>query len=108
MKINFDEYDVSDEEVAEYNSISPEELKKRVPTFTSEKLCSIVVCNRYFGNFKDMAVSCMEELAKRRIAGDNFDFESYIDQSLAGLPKLDFSIPDLAEVLKTFTAGRVK
>jgi hypothetical protein len=42
----------------------------------------------------------MEELAKRRMAGDTFNFESYIDQAYNELPVLDFSMPDIRTVLQ--------
>jgi hypothetical protein len=42
----------------------------------------------------------MEELSKRRLAGDTFHFESYIDKVYNELPVLDFSIPDIRSVLQ--------
>jgi len=72
----------------------------KMHTYTSEKLCEIVVCDRYFGCFKSLAIISMEELASRRIQGDTFDFENYIGNSLKDLPKLDFSIPDVGNVLR--------
>jgi hypothetical protein len=54
-------------------------IKEKIPTYTSEKLCEIIVCDRYFGSFNAFAVSCMEELADRRIKGDQFEFEKYIE-----------------------------
>lgn len=103
---NIDEFDVED--IDDYTALSNEEMQKLIPSFTSDKLCSVIVCNRYFGSFKDMAVMCMEELAKRRVAGDDFDFESFIDNKLNSLPKLDFKIPDLGDVLRNFAIGRAK
>lgn len=74
-------------------------IKTKVPTFSSEKLCEMVVCERYLGFNPEIAVMCMEELAIRRIAGDNFIFEDYIDKALNKLPKLNFNMPDLRSVL---------
>jgi hypothetical protein len=41
----------------------------------------------------------MEELAKRRINGDSFDFESHIEECIKELPPLNFSLPNLRDVL---------
>ena len=83
-------------------------IKEKIPTYTSEKLCEIIVCDRYFGSFNAFAVSCMEELADRRIKGDQFEFEKYIESSLKDLPKLDFSIPDIGNVMRQFAGKMIK
>lgn len=82
------------------------ELSTKVPEFSSEKLCQIIVCDRYFNLNKDLAITCMEELAKRRIDGDNFEFENYIESSFKELPVLDFSMPDLRSVLTAAIANK--
>lgn len=63
------------------------------PNETSEALCDIVIAYRYVGVLRDRALVCMQELAKRREAGDQFSFESYIEQELAKLPKFDLMAP---------------
>lgn len=76
-------------------------IKNKIPEYTSEKLCEIIVCDRYFGCYKELSILCMEELSNRRSSGDYlFDFESYIDKSFNSLPKLDFSLPDLGDILR--------
>lgn len=60
----------------------------------------MIVCDRYFGFEQKISDVCMEELAKRRMAGDTFNFESYIDQAYNELPVLDFSMPDIRTVLQ--------
>lgn len=82
-----------------------DEIVKNVPTYTSKKLCSMIVCDRYIGIDEKIAVACMEELAKRRENGDDFDFESFIDQEFCKLPKLDFSVPDLRTILGNLVPG---
>ena len=42
----------------------------------------------------------MEELAKRRIAGDQFEFEQYIDDSLKDMPKIEFDLTNLSAALE--------
>jgi hypothetical protein len=86
------------------NSYKPLDLKvvkEKLPSFTSEKLCEMIVCDRYFGCFRDIAVMCMEELARRRGEGSDFLFEEQIERKLASLPKLstNFALPDLQEII---------
>ena len=74
-------------------------IKKNLPEYSNEKLSEMIVCDRYFGFDKKISTICMEELAKRRIAGDTFNFEEYIDKVHKELPILDFAIPDIRAVL---------
>jgi hypothetical protein len=82
-------------------------IKDKLPTYSSEKLCEMIVCDRYFGCYKDVAIMCMEELANRRIAGDPFSFETYIENSLKDMPVIDLSIPDLGDVLRQLTGKKI-
>jgi hypothetical protein len=82
-----------------YPVFNLEIIKTKVPTYSSAKLCEMIVCERYIGFHPDVTTLCMEELSRRRINGDNFDFESYINQAFNSLPKLDFTIPDIRTVL---------
>jgi len=99
MTNNFIDLD-DDEDDIESVPLDINTVKEELPTYTSEKLCEMIVCDRYFGCYKDIAIMCMEELAARRAAGDQYDFETHIDKSLADMPKLDFVMPDLGEVLR--------
>lgn len=74
-------------------------IKLDLPNFTSEKLCEIVVCYRYLKIHKELSILSMEELSKRRLSGDNFDFESYIENSYKELPEIDLSIPNFGEMI---------
>lgn len=96
---NFDDLEDSLDDIT-FAELDIGKIKGNIPTFTSKKLCEMIVCDRYFGCYKEINLACMEELSKRRVAGDEFDFESYIDKCLAELPPLDFSIPDLRNVLQ--------
>jgi len=84
------------------------EIKDKIPQHSSIKLCEMIVCDRYFGCYKEMAILCMEELAKRRIAGDAFDFETYIEKSYNELPVIDIAVPDLGDVLRQIINRKVK
>ena len=83
-------------------------IKEKIPHHHSKKLCDIIVCDRYFGSYKEIAIMCMEELSKRRLAGDNFDFETYIDKAYGELPQIELSIPDLGDVLKQIVSRKFK
>lgn len=77
-----------------------EKVKENLPTYTNEKLCEMIVCDRYFGFDKKISNICMEELSNRRLAGDTFEFEKYIDQVYNELPVLNFAMPDIRTVLQ--------
>jgi|SRR5579885_2384605 len=75
-------------------------IRKNLPQYTSQKLCEMIVADRYLSFNKEMGVMCMEELARRRTAGDPFEFEKYIDDAFNSLPKLDFKLSDIRSVLQ--------
>jgi len=85
-----------DEEAAR---LDLEKIRGNLPAYTSEKLCEMIVCDRYFGMDKQISVMCMQELATRRIAGNQFTFEKYIEEAFGKLPTLNFSVPDLRTTL---------
>ena len=97
-----DGYDVLQVAIEEQSDIQIdlEKVKENAPQFSNEKLCEMIVCDRYFGFDKKVSSICMEELAKRRIAGDNFKFEDYIENSRKQLPDINFKGIDLRTVLK--------
>ena len=64
-----------------------------IPSFTSEKLADIIVLNRYLGLYDDLAAEAMEELVKRREAGETFEYEAYINENLKNLPKIELKMP---------------
>jgi hypothetical protein len=84
------------------SEISNQEIKKNMPTFTSDKLCQIIVAYRYLKYNKELAVFAMEELSNRRLNGDIFDFESYIEATLKELPPLSFTLPDFRTVFSQY------
>jgi hypothetical protein len=58
--------------------------------FSAKKLCEIIITARYLGSMNLEAISCMQELARRRAAGDVFDYETFIETEGKKLP--DFKI----------------
>lgn len=103
-----DDFDLNNNEPIKESILDLDLVRTKVPTYTSEKLCEMIVCERYFGFHPDVSIMCMEELAKRRINGDNFPFEDYIEQAYAGLPKLQFDAPDLRAVLHNVIGHKLK
>lgn len=53
---------------------------------SSEVLAIQVIAYRAFGSDKDGAEEAMNELSKRRLAGDSFDFESFIEEKIKDFP----------------------
>ena len=75
--------------------LDPEEKKRlineqqmaSISTSASQSLAAYVVVYRALGMNKNIAIACMAELMKRKAVGDEFDFESYIEDELAKIPK---------------------
>ena len=87
------------EESLEDTNLDLDQIKKNIQSYSNEKLCDMIICDRYLGLDKQLSVICMEELASRRSLGDSFDFENYIDTQQKTLPVLDFSSFDIRSVL---------
>lgn len=81
-----------------------ENYNKIIKQFSNEKLCEIIVSNRYLGIFHDEAIVCMEELALRRANGDSFSYEKKIDELLSILPKINL---DLNQLIKNNKLGKI-
>lgn len=100
--------DFDDDEDFELADFDLEKIKAKIPTYPSKKLCEMIVCDLYFGCYKDMAAFCMEELANRRVAGDNFLFEDHINKAMSELPPLNFQVPDLGSMLRGLIGQNIK
>ena len=72
-----------------------------LPSVSPEKLCEIIVCYRYLGLMEKESIQAMEELAKRRAAGDEFNFELRIEALMSDLPIINL---DINKMLKSFKA----
>lgn len=96
---NFEDLDSG--EPIEVVKFDIDEIKNKIPTHSSNKLCEMIVTGRYLGLHPDLDILCMEELASRRSNGDPFDFETHIDNCTKELPVLDFSAGgfDIRQVL---------
>jgi len=102
----FEEFD--SEEPIEDVKMDLDLIRKNLPDYTNEKLCDMIVCDRYFGFEQKISSVCMEELSKRRQAGDAFDFETYIDNAYKELPVLDFTVPDIRSILAQAIGRKTK
>jgi hypothetical protein len=88
-----------DEEVEDVK-LDINKMISNLPHSSNQKLCEMIVCDRYFGFEQKISAVCMEELAKRRAAGDAFNFEVYIEQISKEMPVLDLSsTPDIRTIL---------
>jgi hypothetical protein len=91
-------------------TLNMDKIEENLPSYTNEKLCEMIVCSRYFGFGEKVAPMCMGELARRRTAGDSFDFESYIDQAQKKLPVINLNM-DIKNTLQQAIAavkGKIK
>ena len=71
--------------------LDEEKISQNIEKYSSNKLADMIIAHRYLGLFKGACLLAMEELNKRREAGDTFAYESYIAEGTSSLPKLDFS-----------------
>src|SRR5260221_5153063 len=91
-----DFYLQDDGEELEDVKLDIDQVAANIPLYSNQKLCEMIVCDRYFGFEQKISAICMAELAKRRQAGDVFNFESYIEQVNKEMPVLDLSVaPDI-------------
>lgn len=99
--------DDSDEGIEEVK-LDIDQITVNLPQYPSKKLCEMIVCDRYFGFEHKLSKMCMEELAKRRVAGDNFNFEAHIAEISKEMPELDLSItPDIRAVLNQAISRKI-
>lgn len=101
--------DLDDELEDELNEdiIDLDKIKCNLHSYSQERICEIITCNRYFNINSDLTVFCMEELSLRRSNGSDFDFESYIDSLRKELPIIDTVVPDIRNMLSQII-GKVK
>jgi hypothetical protein len=115
--INFKDLDLEQEETDLPESedyLTDEQMCERIDSFDSENLANIIIAYKYLGLHKKVVPLAMQELAKRRSGGENFNFEEYIESGLKALPNINFKIPDfsgffdLNEVVSSFAGFRKK
>ena len=67
---------------------SIEDAIKRISESDSKFLASQVIIYKSLGMNREFALACMQELARRKLAGDDFDYQSFISEELDKLPKI--------------------
>ena len=100
MKNDYDLDDLLSDDPIEDVKWDMDLIKSNVPQYTNEKLCEMIVCDRYFGFDQEISSVCMAELANRRVDGNHFDFESYIYKISKELPELNFGNVEIGTILK--------
>lgn len=80
------------EELLDLKEDNNNDFNKNLSSFSNEKLCEIVAAYRYLGIMKNEAISSMEELAKRRLNGDQFNFEDKIIELQKDLPQINIDL----------------
>lgn len=78
----------------------------QISSFSSEKLCSIIATNRYIKFNKQIEVMAMQELSKRRMKGDNYDFESKIEEYGKAFTPITANIPGIVNAITGFMAKK--
>ena len=76
---------------------------------TSETLAAHVVIYKTLNMDKEIALLCMKELAHRRELGEDFDYETYIEEEIKKIPKMrDINLPEMGKKImanrKNFTS----
>lgn len=65
----------------------------------SKNLAGYVVVYRSLGIYKELSIKCMQELMDRRVGGDEFNFEEYIEEQLKNIPKPN-DLKNISSILK--------
>lgn len=73
------------------------DFRIKLGTVVPTKLCEIIVANRYLGIMKDEAILCMQELARRRALGDEFEFEKYVEDLQEKLPNIKLNMDNIVK-----------
>jgi hypothetical protein len=73
-----------------------QQMRDSIPHQSSPKLAEMVVAYRYLGLYEEISILAMEELGKRRVAGESFEFEKYIDEKIASLPVMKLKKNDIS------------
>jgi thymidylate synthase ThyX len=97
--------DLNSDEPIEDVKLDLEKVKENIVNFSDEKVAEMIICDRTFGFEQKISAICMKEIARRRVAGNTFNFEEYIKEKEKEMPSLDFKIPDLSGVIKTVMEG---
>lgn len=101
----FNDLDSEDEDITEINI---EEIFSKLNNLSDERLCEIIIVDRYISINKELSLACMQELSNRRLNGNNFNFEEYIEEKFKELPKFESVFPNLSSTLNELVTGLKK
>ena len=83
------------------------EFKKRIQNIgkrlsigfsTSKTLAAHIVIFKVLGIDREIAILCMKELARRREYGQDFDYETFIEEELTKIPKMKgLNMPEIGK-----------
>lgn len=85
-----------------------------IPLAQAKDLAAFVVVYRTLGIDEEMAIACMRELACRRQNGLDFDYEKFIEEEVAKMPKQkDFNLIEVSKdirkgVVNSFSLNKFK
>jgi len=75
------------------NIVVPIERRK------SETLAAHIVIYKTLNIDRETALLCMAELGRRRMLGDEFDYETFIEVEVAKVPKISSNLPELYKII---------
>lgn len=68
---------------------------------SSQVLAAWIISYKLIGVNQELAQKCMEELTRRRLTGDTFNFEEYIENKLKELtPEKAVNMNEITNVMK--------
>ncbi|KKN67662.1 hypothetical protein LCGC14_0459210 [marine sediment metagenome] len=81
-----------------------EMTSRMIGSCTSEMLATYVIIYKTLNMDKEMALLSMKELAIRREQGDDFDYETFIEEEIKKIPKMrNLNLPEMG---KSIMSGR--
>jgi len=84
------------------------EIPNNISTIDSKSLAAYIVLYRTLGMHKDLALICMQELCVRRGNGDNFEYEKFIDEEIAKVPKpSNIGLDGIMSLVGSLSSGKV-
>lgn len=96
------EWKVAKETLGVFLKEEVQSMREKLPEYTEEALCSMIVSLKYFKEHFDFQKDIMKELASRREKGSVFPFEERIKKEFLDLPKATLEFDALAEAFKGF------
>lgn len=97
-----EEWKMAKEKLNNFLTEEIEEYRAKLPEYSSEALCAMMVSLKFFKQSFDFQKEIMKELASRRANGNDFPFEEYIKKEFLALPKASLNFDNFADAFKEF------